>query len=171
MDLSPAAFDELRRVVHGLCGLAVGADKAYLVLHRLGPLAEECGCRTFEEFVARLRGPGGPALGDRVVEAITTGETSFFRDGHPFEAFRRQLLPRMAEAARARAGGGRPRVRLWVAGQASGQEAYSVAMLAHDFAAETPAAPEFHVLATDVSGRAWGRPRRAPTAPATSSAG
>jgi chemotaxis protein methyltransferase CheR len=157
MHLSRQTYDELRQAVYRLCGLVLGEDKAYLVRHRLGPLARACGCRTFEEFGARLRRPGSEALRDEVVEAITTGETSFFRDAHPFDAFRRHLLPELVERARRRPATGRPRVRLWSVACSTGQEPYSLAMLLCDYLHARPSPglveQDFRILATDVSAR------------------
>jgi chemotaxis protein methyltransferase CheR len=132
----------------------VGEDKAYLVRHRLAPVARAAGCRSFEELARKLRGPDGAALHDPIVEAITTPETSFFRDERPFEAFRRELLPRLGEAARR---GGR--VRLWCAAAATGQEAYSLAMLADEHAGAGAAG--FTILATDISERVLEKARAA----------
>ena len=161
MQLSRAIFDELRLLIHRLCGLVVGEDKAYLVRHRLGPLARAIGCRSFEEFVLKLRGPEGAAPHAPIIEAITTAETSFFRDGHMFEAFRTHLLPRLGEKARRGT-----KVRIWCAAAATGQEPYSLAMLLWDYGQENasslplggkPATKagardgNFSILATDIS--------------------
>ena len=100
MELSRATYDELRELVRRLCGVEVGEDKAYLVQHRLEPLARGHGCRSFAELADRLRRSDGSPLHDSVVELITTSETSFFRDGHPFEAVRRHLLPRLGRSGR-----------------------------------------------------------------------
>jgi chemotaxis protein methyltransferase CheR len=151
MDLPQHTFDELRRLIHRLCGLVISDEKAYLIRHRLEPLARAAGCRDFEEFAQKLRGPEGEALNDRIVEAITTSETSFFRDAHPFEAFRQHLLPRLAVLARTRP------VRIWCAAAATGQEPYSLAMLIADFVAAGQALgvkeQDFGILATDVSAK------------------
>jgi chemotaxis protein methyltransferase CheR len=145
MKLTGPTFDELRRLIQRLCGLVLNEDKAYLIRHRLEPLARSAGCHDFEELAARLRGPGGAALHDAIVEAITTPETSFFRDGHPFETFRRHLLPLYGAG-----------VRIWCAAVSTGQEAYSAAMLLADYLEATGApagAGEGAILATDVSAR------------------
>lgn len=152
MELPPHTCDELRRLIHRLCGVVLTPDKAYLVRHRLEPLVRKSGCGSFDELARRLREPGGTALHNSVIEAITTGETSFFRDGHPFDTFRQHLLPLLIESAQRRAGlGSVPRVRLWCAAASTGQEPYSLAMLVRDYldAARVPA--EFSILATDVS--------------------
>lgn len=161
MELPVAVFDELRQLIHRLCGVVLSSDKAYLVRHRLEPLARRHGCRSFEEFAEKLRHPTGTALFDAIVDAITTGETSFFRDGHPFEAFRLHLLPQLTETARARAMGGTPRVRLWCAAASTGQEPYSLAMLIVDYLDALRAAGanpvDFSLLATDISSAALAR--------------
>jgi chemotaxis protein methyltransferase CheR len=119
-------------------------------LPRLEPVVRDHGLSGFEELARRPREPGGAALPDAVVEAITTGETACFRDGRPFEAFRHHVLPDLAARGR--------RVRLWGAGVATGQEAYSVAMIVAEFveAGRGRGAGEgaCSVLATDVSARA-----------------
>jgi chemotaxis protein methyltransferase CheR len=156
MHLPRPAFDELRRLIHGLCGVMLSEDKAYLIRHRLEPVVRDHGLAGFEELARRLRGPGGTALHDAVVEAITTGETSFFRDGHPFEAFRRHVLPDLAAR--------KARPRLWCAAAATGQEPYSVAMLVYDFVEASrgrgAGQPAFSILATDVSPRALAAARK-----------
>jgi chemotaxis protein methyltransferase CheR len=150
MDLPRPVFDELRRLIQGLCGVTLSEEKAYLIRHRLEPVVRDNGLSGFEELARRLRELGGAALQDAVVEAITTGETAFFRDCHPFEAFRRHVLPDLAARGR--------RVRLWCAAAATGQEAYSVAMTVAEFVEANRGRGvgegTFSILATDVSARA-----------------
>jgi chemotaxis protein methyltransferase CheR len=149
MELAPATFVRLTELIHRLCGLVIPTEKTYLIRHRLEPVLEEYGCRDFDEFIRRLGSPEGAALHEPIIEAITTKETSFFRDGHPFETIRRDLLPPLAESAQR----GRP-ARLWSAAASTGQEAYSLAMLIVDYLlrrGEAAATPNFSVLATDIS--------------------
>jgi chemotaxis protein methyltransferase CheR len=141
MDLSPQQFDRLRAYVRRVCGLALGDDKAYLVRQRLGPVAEAAGCADFGRLADLLEGPAPVWLRDEVVEAITTHETSFFRDGHPFDTFRTVLLPELLAVRRP--------VRIWCAGAATGQEPYSLAMCLLECPGATGS-----ILATDVSARA-----------------
>jgi chemotaxis protein methyltransferase CheR len=161
MDLPQATFDELRRIIQRLCGITLSEEKAYLIRHRLEPVVRDNGLAGFEDLAGRLRGPGGPALHDAVVEAITTGETAFFRDGHPFKAFRQHVLPDLVARGR--------RARLWCAAAASGQEPYSVAMLVRDFIdahrAEGVSDASFSILATDVSPKVLAAARAAEYTP------
>jgi chemotaxis protein methyltransferase CheR len=154
--LSAGEFGQLRGLVHRLCGLALTEEKAYLVRHRLAPVARAAGCPSFAAFLDKLAGPEGAALREPIVEAITTKETSFFRDRHPFEAFRRVLLPRLGTLIRRRRAARQTApARVWSVGVSTGQEAYSLAMLIDDFL-RTEGGPDlrpqdFAILATDIS--------------------
>src|SRR5262245_8567249 len=92
MKLSPTTFNRIRQLVHEACGLALGDDKAYLVEHRLEGLARARGLKSFEALCDAMARKSKAAWDDALVEALTTRETFFFRDVHPFEAVRRQLF-------------------------------------------------------------------------------
>jgi chemotaxis protein methyltransferase CheR len=92
-----------------------------------------------------------PALRDRIVDAVTTHETLWFRDESPWEALRQTILPSLAKQAKIR---GEP-ARIWSAGCSTGQEPYSVAILIDDLCRSQRAngvSPDlFQIVATDVS--------------------
>lgn len=140
-----STFDLVRALVLERSGLELGPDKDYLVDARLAPLAREAGLAGIDELVATLdrRGP----LADRVVEAMLTCETSFFRDPEAFRALSGHILPAV-ERARA----GERRLSIWSAACASGQEPYGVAMLLRDgFAHLQRAGWVVRLVATDLS--------------------
>ncbi|WP_127126424.1 protein-glutamate O-methyltransferase CheR [Georgenia sp. SYP-B2076] len=115
--------------------------KEYLVRARLAPLARAEGIRgrrAVEAYIDLLRERKDEAQQERVVEAMVTTETSWFRDGEPFAVVPTALLPTLP----ARAGG----PRLWSAGCSTGQEPYSLAMVLLDAGVST-----FSLLATDIS--------------------
>lgn len=117
-------FDYVRKLVHEHSAIALEASKDYLVESRLVPLARQKGLNSIAELVALLRHQPFGELHTEVVEAMTTNETSFFRDIHPFEALRTAILPPLIAA--------RAHVRIlniWSAAASTGQEAYSIAML------------------------------------------
>ncbi len=140
MSLVQNDVDYVRRLVLEHSALVLGEGKGYLVEARLARLAEREGLTTVTQLVHRLR-CGTAALRDDVIEAMTTNETSFFRDIHPFEALRTVVIP---EVLRAR--GARP-VRIWSAAASTGQEAYSLAMLMADHFPGATAS----ILGTDLS--------------------
>ena len=127
--------------------------KEYLVESRLLPVAKELGHPTIGDLVKHLRGsPMGPLRG-QVIEAMTTNETSFFRDVHPFQALSDTVLP---ELMRARAT--ERSLNIWCAASSTGQEPYSLAILLRE---HFPARAGWRVnlLATDLSGEVLARAR------------
>ena len=159
MDLSRATFKELCRLIHQLCGIVITDDKEYLIRHRLEPLVIRCGCRDFEQFLEKLACRDGVLFHEAIIEAITTKETSFFRDGHPFEALRRHVLPELVQLLQTMtAGTNRTKIRFWSSGAATGQEPYSLAILICEYLAAQRQSgvgvSDFSILATDISANA-----------------
>ena len=165
MELSDREFELLRSYIHDICGLAISENKAYLIRQRLEPLAADAGCKTFEEFYEKISKSAPPKFQEKIINAITTNETSFFRDGHPFVAFKEHILPKLAEIIRERKARMHtrkgPKVRLWSAGSSSGQEAYSLAILIHEYALAHKhlliTEEDFGILATDISSEVLSR--------------
>jgi chemotaxis protein methyltransferase CheR len=124
--------------------------KEYLVDSRLGALSRRLGMPDAAAVVrAAQRGDRTAQAG--IVDALTTNETSWFRDGGPFEALRRQILPALVrERATDRS------LRIWSAACSSGQEAYSVAMVCREV---VPAGWRVDILGTDLSGEILARAR------------
>jgi chemotaxis protein methyltransferase CheR len=158
MRLNPETFDDIRKAVHDLCGIVIAEDKHYLVVSRLEPVLKRNGLHSYESLVQGLKQPNSLRLQEQLIEAITTKETSFNRDGHPFEELRRSIIPELASRALERRAATRllnTRSRIWCAAVATGQEAYSVAMAASDFLASRPdlglPLDDFPILATDIS--------------------
>ncbi|TVR96262.1 MAG: protein-glutamate O-methyltransferase CheR [Rhodospirillales bacterium] len=124
--MSPHDFAYLAGLLKQRSGLILTADKEYLLESRLRPLIRSRGLTDFREFVNALR-TGDRALIDDVVEAMTTNETSFFRDIKPFQLVRSFVLPALL-AARADT----RQLRIWCAACSTGQEPYSLAMVLDD---------------------------------------
>jgi len=157
MELTQRTFQELTEVIHRLCGLVMGQDKAYLIRHRLEPLIRLYKLDGFEHLLQRLRTRAEVELHDAVIDAVTTQETSFFRDHAVFKAIREHVLPDCATKLLG-SGGRRHRIRTWSAGSATGQEAYSLAMLIRELvdsdSSKKLTDDKFSILATDISGEA-----------------
>ena len=119
--LSPNDLDYVRGMVRTRSAIVLEPEKAYLVESRLSPLAKSEGLGSLTELVAKLRGTPYGELHKKVVEAMTTNETSFFRDLTPFEVLREKILPEII----ARKGTSK-RLNMWCGASSSGQEPYSV---------------------------------------------
>ena len=142
--LSPAGFDWVCRLVRRESAIVLVPGKEYLVEARLLPLARELGVDGVSGLVDRLRSRPDADTNRRIVEALTTNETSWFRDRHPFTMLTDTVLPALLAARPADA-----ELRLWSAGCSSGQEAYTIAMLLAD--ALPDAGQRVRITATDLS--------------------
>ena len=106
-----------------------GSDR-YLLETRLGKLLEMEGCRSYAELYQKARQNSDKLLEKKVIDAITTNETLFFRDGSPFELLQHKILPEIIDARNFKAfGTANPTVRIWSAACSTGQEVYSIAMV------------------------------------------
>jgi chemotaxis protein methyltransferase CheR len=128
-NLSEDEVDYVRKLVHTASGIALERDKDYLIHSRLLPLARRHNITTLAELLARARREGSRgtsklALEWQIVEALTTNETSFFRDLHPFDALRTHVFPALAAARQVER-----TINVWCAACSTGQEPYSVAIL------------------------------------------
>ena len=128
--ISPQEYALLSCFIEEECGIALGDDKGYLVETRLSKLMHEHGCDTFAQFWVLLRHNRGGTLCESVIDAITTNETLWFRDKHPFLILRDVILPEMAREILA---GRRRSCRIWSAASATGQEPYSIGMVIQEF--------------------------------------
>jgi chemotaxis protein methyltransferase CheR len=131
-------------------GFRLAPEKTYLMENRLAPVARREGFNTISDLLAAVRARREEPLIWAVVEAMASGETSFFRDRAPFQLFQDELVPQLARARQ-----GQP-IRVWSAACATGQEIYSLAMLVDDMAREDPA-PRIELAASDLSSRALER--------------
>lgn len=128
MSLKPEEFDYVADLARSNAAIVLERGKEYLVETRLAPLARQEGVATLGELIGRLRAQRsfGP-LHARVVDALTTNETFFFRDFHPFEALRKQVVPQLIKERAAL-----KRLTIWSGACSTGQEPYSLAMLLRD---------------------------------------
>jgi chemotaxis protein methyltransferase CheR len=153
--ISPSAFTFVSELVKRQAAIVIGPGKEYLVESRLLPLAREAGLSDVGALVARLQGSHNDVLRRQIVEAMTTNETSFFRDRDPFNALSQAIVPELCKLRRSS-----HRLTFWSAACSTGQEPYSIAMalLDHPLIA---ADWQVDVLATDINGDVLERARRA----------
>jgi chemotaxis protein methyltransferase CheR len=140
-----AAYDFIRQLVHKRSAIVLEDEKDYLIESRLGPLIKQEGLGSFGGLVEHLKQNERGRIGVQVVEAMTTNETSFFRDTHPFETLRTIILPRLLEARAVTR-----TLRIWSAAASTGQEALSIAMVLRD-AVKDLGQWDVKILATDLN--------------------
>jgi chemotaxis protein methyltransferase CheR len=138
-------------------GIVIEASKAYLVETRLGPLLQRYGFASYRELVTRARADTSGLLHGSIIDAITTNETSFFRDQHPFELLVHKLIPDVMERQHSAP---RPRLDIWCAAASTGQEVYSIAMALEELLFSLDRY-WIRILGTDISEAALARASRA----------
>ena len=144
MTLTATSFDWVRQLVHRESAIVLAPGKEYLVEARLLPIARSMGLPDVGQLVDSVRTRPSPESTRRIVEALTTNETSWFRDGDPFTALTSTVLPSLLSAR-----GPAERLQIWSAACSSGQEPYTIAMLLED--ALPNAATRVAITATDLS--------------------
>jgi len=148
--ITPGELDTLVSYVYDLCGILLDQSKAYLLESRLGPLLKEFQCTNYRALYDKARSDPSKNISNRIVDAICTGETSFFRDTLPFELLQCKLLPEALDRITHSAPGAPPTLSIWSAACSTGQEAYSIAMTLK----ACPLALQRHritILGTDIS--------------------
>ncbi|CAO3425244.1 CheR family methyltransferase [Azospirillum argentinense] len=138
-------FDMFSTLLKQRSGLVLTRDKAYLLESRLMPVARKWNMKGLEELASTVRTRKDEALLRDITEAMTTNESSFFRDQKPFDQFKQIVLPKLLEARAAKRS-----IRIWSAACSSGQEAYSLAMLLSEDAAKL-AGWRIEIVGTDIS--------------------
>lgn len=126
-------------------GLVLDESKTYLIESRLDPLARAEGLLSIDELGKRIRQETSPVLRKKVVEAMTTNETSFFRDITPFTVLKATVIPEVVKANQKSR-----RLRIWSVACSTGQEPYSLAMVAAEMASELHGW-DVRILGTDIA--------------------
>jgi len=147
---APAVLDPVFAFVAKQTGLVFGVSQAPAAADRVREGMVKASLTDPAAYVERLSSDG--LLLDDLVAGLTVGETYFFRDPAMYRYLKEQFLPRLERS--------RPRdhiLRVWSAGCATGEEAYSAAMLLED----TAWSGRFAVMGTDISRAALVKARKA----------
>lgn len=152
--MSPEDFDFIAQLLKKRSGLVISRDKLYLLESRLLPVARNRGIESMSELLSRIRLRPDEALLRDITEAMTTNESFFFRDTHPFEQFRQHTLPALLTTRASK-----KHIRIWCAACSTGQEPYSIAMILKEEAHKL-AGWRVDILATDLSREVLERARQ-----------
>lgn len=152
MTLTSETFTYVATLVRQRSAIMLEPGKEYLVESRLLPLAREAGVAGVDDYVRSVRRTARPQDLELMVEALTTNETSWFRDSAPFTALTADIVPELIKSR-----GALLRLRVWSAACSTGQEPYSIAMtLAEDIRCRST---QLEIVATDLSDQVLQRAR------------
>lgn len=144
--ISSDEYEQFRRFLEEACGIMLGDNKHYLVQSRLGRMVNDSGVGSLSDLVGQLRRErnGGP-MREKVIEAMTTNETFWFRDNHPFQILSERIFPACVQRKQRS-------VRIWSAACSTGQEPYSISIMAQEFLGRNPGTiSDVQIVATDIS--------------------
>lgn len=147
--ITPEEVGLWSRLIHDSCGVYLDEAKSYLLSTRLQELLKETKATGFSDLYYKVR--NSPDLQGKVVDAITTNETSFFRDTSPFELLRHKIIPELLDR-RAKTGMRQIPLRIWSAAASSGQEVYTVGIVARELLGGSDRY-DVRILGTDISNR------------------
>lgn len=144
ISISDQEYRDFSRFLESQCGIVLGDSKQYLVRSRLSPLVNKFKLESLSDLLRNVVAGRNRELRVAAVDAMTTNETLWFRDGYPFTVLADKLLPEMAENKRP--------IKIWSAASSSGQEPYSMAMTVLETQTKRPGLlPNVSITATDIS--------------------
>lgn len=143
-----AYYNEFRDFLERTSGIVLGDNKEYLVSSRLTQILRENEIADLGALMESLQRMSGSPLKQQVIDAMTTNETQWFRDNHPYMILKNKLLPGLKNA-------GGMGLRVWSSACSSGQEPYSISILIDEYNSENPAGkiPRAEIVATDLSSK------------------
>jgi chemotaxis protein methyltransferase CheR len=148
-NVDQAEFDQFRQFLEDACGISLGDNKQYLVTNRMRRLMDDHKIASFGELVRNLRQGVHRKLKEQVIDAMTTNETFWFRDVYPYDHLKNNLFSQLMSGNNKMFGP----VRIWSAACSSGQEPYSISMMAEEFKQKNMGnlARQVQIVATDLS--------------------
>jgi chemotaxis protein methyltransferase CheR len=149
--IRPEEVKVLSNYIYNVSGISIDASKAYLLETRFGKLLDEEGCKSYSEFYHKAKADTHKVLEKKIINAITTNETLFFRDTGPFELLKHKILPDLIDARTAK--GSRPggtNLRIWSSACSTGQEIYSIAIIIKELLGNT-SEHRISLMGTDLS--------------------
>lgn len=143
--ITPEEYHAFREFLENASGIVLGDNKHYLVTSRLTRIMVEFSITSLAELMTRLK--ADKALRQRIMDAMTTNETSWFRDNYPYEILKEKLLPELTDRKA-------KQLRIWSSACSTGQEPYSISMIISEYLMGRPGslfADDVQIVGTDIS--------------------
>jgi chemotaxis protein methyltransferase CheR len=146
--IKPDEIQLFSKYIYSLSGINIEASKAYLIETRLGRILEGEKCASYAEFYHKIKADSSKLLEKKIIDAITTNETLFFRDSGPFELLKHKILPEVIDARSAKSA--IAPIRIWSAACSTGQEVFSIAIVLKELLGSASRF-NFKLMGTDLS--------------------
>lgn len=139
-----AEIRELARYLSQASGIELDESKGYLFEARLRKIADDNGCTTLAGLLEKSRRDSTGRLRERLIDAVSTNETYFFREPQQFTLLAHKVIPEHFENS------DRRQCRIWCAAASTGQEIYSVAITLKEMLGSLSNF-DIQILGTDIS--------------------
>ncbi len=145
--ISTRDYEVFRGFLEDACGIVLGDNKQYLVASRLNRVLRELEIDSVGSLIDKAKRAPRSGLRERIIDAMTTNETFWFRDNHPYALLKELILPELSKKKRAGA------ARIWSAASSSGQESYSISMIIQEYLQSRPGSlpGNVQIVGTDIS--------------------
>lgn len=132
-------------------------SKAYLIETRLNGLLKKYECSSYKELCSKGKTDSSKVIENKIIDAISTNETLFFRDMGPFEVLQHKILPDLIDRRTEKSSGLLPiPIRIWSAACSTGQEVYSIAIVLNELLPDLNKY-KIKLIGTDISDSAIGQ--------------
>ena len=145
-EITDIDYQRFKRFLEDACGILLGDGKQYLIVSRLTRLLRDEKMTSLSELISAVERGQPHHLRDAVIDAMTTNETSWFRDVQPFETLGQVIFPEL-EKVRGTS------LRIWSAACSSGQEPYTISMMLSEYCRKVSSSrlASSQIIATDIS--------------------
>lgn len=154
LKITSSEFNVFAKYIYDVSGIMLESGKEYLIESRLASLAAKSGCNSFSELYRKAKVDSTKEVEKKIIDAISTNETYFFRDKSPFELLQYKILPDLIDRKHRKSKGNGPiQLRIWSAASSTGQEVYSIAIVLKNLNLD-PKKYIIRLLGTDISNSA-----------------
>jgi chemotaxis protein methyltransferase CheR len=144
--INESDYERFKVFLEKACGIILGSGKQYLITSRLTKLLRDEKLETFSELITMVERGYPRHIRDKVIDAMTTNETSWFRDRSPFEVLDKVIFPELEQSLKGQC-------KIWSAACSSGQEPYTISMTLSEYLSQKPQSKlkSTQITATDIS--------------------
>jgi len=140
----------ITKYIYEISGIYLDESKKYLLETRLNAIAEEHGCATYQDFFNKTKMDATKSIERKIIDAISTNETLFFRDTGPFQLLQHKIFPELIDARSSKMPSLKTNLKIWSAASSTGQELYSVAIVLQELLGDL-SKYSIKLLGTDIS--------------------
>jgi chemotaxis protein methyltransferase CheR len=150
LKITPEESKLITKYIYEISGIYLDESKKYLLETRLNSVAEEQGCASFQDFFKKAKADASKSIERKIIDAISTNETLFFRDSGPFQLLQHKIFPELIDARSGKAPQLKTNLKIWSAASSTGQELYSVAIVLQELLGDM-SKYSIKLLGTDIS--------------------